>query len=386
MISDSSHQFETWASSQGRTPEQIQRALRDARAVERDGRPALLSLGHLAQRTGASYRFLRRVVERDLDPYRTFRIHRPSGEGRPIAIPEPTLMAVQRWLLKHVLYTKQTSSASYAYARGKSIRQCADQHLGARWLVKLDIHDFFSSIDERRVYSVFDQMNYPSLVALELSRLTTRSAQFATHVDRSKFLVASSTKYSIEAYRTSHRGFLPQGSPTSGALANLVMGQIDGELLKIADESGMAYTRYADDMAFSTRKDVCRRDAIDLVRQVADLCRSEGFVLHEKKTRISPPGARKIVLGLLVDGDRVRLPKWRRRAIEAHIRGCSKFGLPSHARVRGFSSILGLVNYIDGQLAFAADIEPGWAAAQRSAWSSAVGLSGLATSSGGHSE
>ena len=87
-----------------------------------------------------------------------------------------------------------------------------------------------------------------------------------------------------------------------------------------------------------------------------------GLLRHEKKTRVIPPGARKIVLGLLVDGDRIRIPVDARNRIRNDIRGAERFGLPAHARHRGFSSTIAFGERLAGMLAYCHDVDPEWTA------------------------
>ncbi len=94
----------------------------------------------------------------------------------------------------------------------------------------------------------------------------------------------------------------------------------------------------------------------------------EGFALHRAKTRVVPPGARHVVLGLLVDGDRVRLlPEYKRR-LEVHVRGVAKFGLAEHADHRRFVSVLSMINHVDGLIAFAASVDRAFANNSRDQW------------------
>jgi RNA-directed DNA polymerase len=90
--------------------------------------------------------------------------------------------------------------------------------------------------------------------------------------------------------------------------------------------------------------------------------------MHEQKTSILPPGARKLVLGLLVDGDRVRMSRKLRSRIAYHIRGVELFGLSAHMQHIDFSSIDGVVRHVSGLLAFAHDIEPEWANRAQLKW------------------
>jgi RNA-directed DNA polymerase len=80
--------------------------------------------------------------------------------------------------------------------------------------------------------------------------------------------------------------------------------------------------------------------------------------VHRKKIAVAPPGSRKIVLGLLVDGDEARLSRAYRVRIETHLRGIAKFGLAEHAVARHFTSIWGMIRHIEGLIAHAQGIDP----------------------------
>jgi Reverse transcriptase (RNA-dependent DNA polymerase). len=233
--------------------------------------------------------------------------------------------------------------------------------------VKLDIRDFFETIDERQVYEVFVEAGYQPLVSLELARLCTRYAGHAMHIDSDKYR-ASGSYMIIERYTKQLLGFLPQGAPTSGALANQVARGIDKRLTLLAKKYGAVYTRYADDMTFSSASDFNRKTAVNIVRCATASIRKEGFIVHGQKTKIVPPGARKIVLGLLVDGDKLRLNKKMRARLTNHVWAVDRFGLTRHVQHANFSSIDGFVHHISGLLAFASDIDPDWSRQIAARW------------------
>lgn len=376
MITDSPHLYrglgERTYRSRGEEAEVaesiISASLMQAQLVEGRGLSAVLTLNHLSYQTGASYGFLRDICERVIDPYSNLAIKRKNGRSmRPISIPNPILMDVQRWVLGRILATLPVHHNSYAYAAGKSIRQCAQKHLGARWLVKLDIRDFFQSINEVQVYSVFEDVGYQPLISLELARICTRYAEHAAHIDIRRY--RARRHYTIiKAYKKPLLGFVPQGAPTSGALANHVSYQLDIKLTELADSHNVVYTRYADDLTFSSSSDFDRSVALDLIKETRRILRSERFVMHEQKTSIVPPGARKIVLGLLVDGGAVRISRWMRGKIEHHVRGVETFGLTNHVLHSDFSSIDGFVRHVSGTLAFTYDIEPDWTSRMGRRW------------------
>ena len=355
------------------TPEAVlDAALAQAHAVESNGLASILTLNHLAVRTGVTYDYLRNIASRSYDPYDDLVLERRnSTKMRPISIPQPPLMRVQRWILHRIVGKIPLHSDSYAYRAGSSIRACATRHAGARWLVKLDIRSFFETIDERKVFRVFRDAGYVDLVAFELARLCTRSAMHAKHIDARRFLSRSRDRV-IQPYSQEVLGFLPQGAPTSGALANLVVHDLDATFSALAQNQRMVYTRYADDLTFSSIEDFNRGQATRLIHDVDIALRKAGFSLHKKKTRVVPPGGRKIVLGLLVDRDHVRLNRAMRSRIAEHVRGVEKFGLSQHVTHRGFSSIDGFVHHVLGLLAFATDVEPGWADEMKTRWQDAL--------------
>lgn len=309
----------------------------------------VLTLNHLSLLTGASYHYLREVVQRSRDPYESIEISQRSGKLRAISAPEPIIHEVQRWILDNILDSFQEHQSSFAYSKGKSIVQCAALHRGANWILKIDLHDFFGTIKESAVYKVFKEIGFPSLLSFELARICTR-AESALSVRR------SSDCYRIRSYSVSSQGKLPQGSATSGKLANAVAYKLDEILTSLALSEGLVYTRYSDDMVFSSHDDFSRGRVVDLLRKVTGVIHSQGFIVHRNKTRIISPGARKIILGLLVNDDVRLLPEHRRR-IESHLRGCEKFGLGKHVAHRGFESVFSFVNHLDGWIAFALGVE-----------------------------
>src|ERR1035441_7387175 len=175
MITDSPHRYIRLGLSDGRSRELLNAAVTEARRVEASGLTSVLTLNHLAWQTGASYLYLRSIVQRQIDPYDDILRRRHNGAAmRLISAPNPPLMSVQRWILRNIVQRVNIHPASAAYSYGNSISHCAERHLGASWLIKMDLQDFFHSIDERRVYRTFQSLGYNRLVSFELARICTR--------------------------------------------------------------------------------------------------------------------------------------------------------------------------------------------------------------------
>ena len=347
----------------------LQRAATYRRQILANGAYPVLTLRHLARETETDWGYLRSIVERKLNEYQAIRRRKKDGSYRQIAAPSSSLMHVQRWILVNVLPGLTFHDATYAYRRELSIRHCAEAHAGARWLLKMDLHNFFGTIEESRVYGVFRKLGYPSLLAFEMARICTNPPA----TDQAPNWLEGR---GLEAYGSGQRGVLPQGAPTSGALANAVAFRLDTMLTSIADEYGLAYTRYSDDLTFSSPSAFSRASVPRIAAQVEHAIDKAGLVVHRKKTRVVPPGARKIVLGLMLVGHEVRLlPEFRDRVVN-HIRCVKRYGPAAHALTRRFDSALSMINHVDGCLAFATDIEPEWASERQRQWNEALALHG----------
>ena len=136
MSTDSPHRYIRLGLSDGPSRDLLNTAVAEAQRVEASGLTSVLTLNHLAWQTGASYLYLRSIVQRQIDPYDDILRHRRNGAAmRLISAPNPPLMSVQRWILRNIVQRVNVHSASAAYSRGNSISHCAKRHLGASWLI-----------------------------------------------------------------------------------------------------------------------------------------------------------------------------------------------------------------------------------------------------------
>lgn len=346
----------------GRPLALLQEGLAQAHAVQELGHPAVLSLRHLASRSDVAYARLREYVELRGDGYRTYWLRKRSGGLRKICVPAPALLRVQTWLTKHILNHVAPHPASSAYAPGSSVVSCARRHCGCRWLLKLDIHNFFESISEIQAYRVYRGLGYNRLLSFEMSRLCTRRDGNRRR-NRSAIWQARQRRYHIGAYRDQQVGFLPQGAPSSPMLSNLAMRDLDAIVTAIARREGFEFSRYADDLALSSSAESIHRGGVlRVLREVSTALRKNGLILNRAKTVIAPPGSRKIVLGLLVDGPAPRLQRDFKDRLETHLFYARKFGAAAHARRRHFHSMWSMYRHVQGLIAYARQVEPEFAA------------------------
>ncbi len=169
----------------------------------------------------------------------------------------------------------------------------------------------------------------------------------------------------IRNYHCAQEGMLPQGAPTSPMLANLVMRVADGRLTALADRYGMRYTRYADDLAFSTPagSPITLEHVRAFRTQVLRVLKEQGFRPNLRKTVIRGPGSRRIVLGMLVDGKRPRLTREFKAALRLHLYYLSSplHGPASHAQARR-TGVSSLYYHVRGLIAWAHCVEPEYGA------------------------
>lgn len=274
-------------------------------------------------------------------------------------------MKVQRWVVENVLKRVPAHEASVAFSKDDTLYKAVKPHCSAKWLVKLDIRQFFESISEASVYRVFRSLGFERLISFELARLCTRNDGGLTHRAGQWVNVGWNDEYVITQYRQEWQGHLPQGAPTSPMLANLACRDLDERLSELANLHGVRYTRYADDMTFSSSDATFgRARAASVIGSAYEQLAIHGLAPNKTKTSVTPPGGRKIVLGLSVEEKTPRLTREFKALLRQHLHYMlhEDFGVVRHAENRGFVSITGLRHHLEGLLAFAAQIEPAYAA------------------------
>jgi RNA-directed DNA polymerase len=216
-----------------------------------------------------------------------------SGGWRLIEAPKPRLAELQRRLLRRVLATLPLHDAAHGFRPGRSVATFATPHAGQALVVRLDLEGFFATVSLPRVHGLLRDAGYPPAVARLLAGLLTT----ITPVD----VLAACPDSVGAAWRLRRRlaiAHLPQGAPSSPAVANLVARRLDRRLAGLAERLGANYTRYADDLAFSGPATLPLHRLVPGVRRIAA---DEGFRLREDKTRIAAAHQRQRLAGLVVN-------------------------------------------------------------------------------------
>ena len=247
-----------------------------------------------------------------VDHYIRFTIPKRSGGSRLISRPRPSLQQAQQWVQSTILHNQPLHPAAMAFRRGVSILDNARLHSGKKIVVRLDLKDFFPTITFARVRGLFESFGYNPGVATVLSLLCTDSPRVLLSLDNQSHVVPVGERA------------LPQGACTSPALANLVSRSLDRRIQGYANKAGWVYTRYADDLVFSTIQETDSPHR--LIRGISTVTRDEGFVVNEEKTRVMRAPNRQTVTGLLVNHD-VGLTRKDLRRVRAFLHRCSSQGL-----------------------------------------------------------
>jgi hypothetical protein len=309
-------------------------------ALGAHGLPALTSVDDVRALLGIDDGGLARLMRPGGAPgsaYVEFEIPKAKGGTRRIAAPRGPLRRVQRAILDQILSKVPHHDAAHGFVARRSTVSNARPHVGAALVVKTDLKDFFPTVHYRRVVGIFVALGYNELVARTLAGLTTYRPRLADG-------------------RVVWPGVLPQGAPTSPALANLACRRLDTRLSRLAARYGAVYTRYADDLTFSfaAPPDIAVGRFLWWVDSV---CQHEGFLEHPAKRKFLRAKTQQRVTGLVVNAD-VHLPRADRRRFRALLHDAAHHGIEHAARGRD-----DLAAYLSGYAAYAQMVQPALGAA-----------------------
>lgn len=213
-----------------------------------------------------------------------------SGGFRLIESPKRTLKQVQVKILREILDRVETHPAAHGFVPGRSIVTNAAPHVGQGIVVKFDLANFYTTVGFSRVTAIFRRLGYSREAAIWLGLLTTTAVPSNLPFDRAKL-------YAVLPYLRRH---LPQGAPTSPALANLSAFHLDARLTGMAKSFGARFTRYADDLTISGPAELSSglRTLIPLVEQII---RRERFQSNHQKRQILRANQRQSIAGVVVN-------------------------------------------------------------------------------------
>ena len=320
--------------------------LPDAAAL---ARPLDLDQGELAW--FADVRGLERTVDEPLRHYRWHAVERRGGL-RLLAEPKPRLKEAQRRLLRHVLAPVPVHDAAHGCVPSRSVRTAAAPHAGSAVVLGMDLEAFFASVTAPRVWGLLQgTAGLTEPVAHLVTALVTTTAPAAVWGALPVPTAADARERHRRLGERLAAPHLPQGAPTSPALANLVCFRLDRRLAGLAATFGARYTRYVDDLTFSGDRRI-RGDR--LAALVTELAAEEGFRVNPAKTRVASAGSRQRVLGAVVN-TRPTLPRPERDALRALLHNCARHGWATQTRGHDPATFR---EHVLGRVAWAASLDP----------------------------
>lgn len=274
---------ESWLGYLGKLGVQTADDLAHAESLLNRGIIPVLHGSDLGHYLGISPRLVGHMAKFPKTYYRTFNIPKKNGKLREITAPRVFLKTVQRYLLDCILQQIPLHPAAVGFRPKMNCAVGAHRHVGRPYLWNIDLKDFFPSIKFPRANQAFTQAGYRPEVASFLAQLCCLN------------------------------GSLPQGAPTSPALANIVFTPVDEQIDIFAKKTGLIYSRYADDLSFSSQALISK----DFRTKVFAIVESHSFRVNHAKSRLMGPRARREVTGLTVN-QIVSVPRKRRRELRAY--------------------------------------------------------------------
>jgi RNA-directed DNA polymerase len=288
-----------------------------------------------------------------LQHYHYLVLRKRSGGIRLTERPKPRVKESQRRILSGILDRIPVHTAVHGFVKERSILTFAAPHVGKCVLLRLDLQDFFPAFPAARIQALFRTLGYPESVADRLGGICTNSVPRYVWNDRPPEMELTEWHEARTLYARPH---LPQGAPTSPALANLTAYRLDCRLFGLAKSAGAVYTRYADDLAFSGGEGFSR--VVErFSTHAAAIALEEGFSVNYRKTRIMRQGVRQHLAGVVVN-QQTSLPRRDLELLEAILTNCIRFGpesqnrakLPNfRAHLQGRIGFVEMINRVKGQ-------------------------------------
>lgn len=278
------------------------------------------------------HHYLRRASSPRLHHYHYQWIPKRSGSYRLLEAPKQRLKSIQRRVLREIIDHVPAHDAAHGFRSGRSALTYAAAHTDQDAVIRIDLAEFFATITESRVRAIYRSLGYPDDVA------RTLAAVCCTQTPNTVLALRPAAKSREEIVEHSaqrqllHAAHLPQGAPTSPALANLVAFRLDQRLTALAKNWRARYTRYADDLAFSGDKHLAKYST-DLVANVGAIATEEGFDLRFRKTRVMQRAVRQQLAGIVVNV-RPNLKRTDLDQLEAILFNCVRNGPVTQNRTK----------------------------------------------------
>jgi retron-type reverse transcriptase len=276
--------------------------------------PSITTLGEFSAATHLSKGLIFRFSKYGDKYYYTYNLPKKDGSMRQIAQPCNELKSLQAWIKVNILQSLVVSNACKGFEKNTSIADNALPHIGANAILVIDLENFFPTINIKQVWSMFRTIGYSARIAGILAAICT------------------------------FKETLPQGSPASPKISNLVTLQLDKRLLGYVGKRAVVYTRYADDLTFSTYSPSILTKIYPKVKEIIE---DEGFFLNQTKTRFAGPGRQHCVTGLVVTDKDLGIGRKKLHWLRALIYNLHKYDKEKVSKDE-LMTVIGWLAYING--------------------------------------
>jgi retron-type reverse transcriptase len=226
--------------------------------------------------------------------YESFSVKKKSGGQRIINTPAYKLKKIQEALLLVFEQIYQPHPAANGFVSKRSVIQNAKPHIGQNYVFNIDLKDFFSSIDQARIWK---RLQYPPFnfnrkygnleIANRIAALVCTEIEVERTDENGNFI-------------KTRRNVLPQGAPTSPIISNIIAHRLDYKLTGLANRFGLNYTRYADDITFSSKHNVYQKEG-NFFKELERIIHEQNFQINYSKVRLQKRGYRQEVTGITVN-------------------------------------------------------------------------------------
>lgn len=310
--------------------------------------PVIFSLPHLCLLAEVSIENTMQICESYRNNfYKRFKLMKKSGGFRVIQTPQNELKYLQNWILKNILENIPSHSSCKGFDKNTSIKQNAQVHLETECILKIDLLRFFDSINEKRVYGIFKSLGYQKNLCVYLAKICTIK-QSESYYNSFKKNESNLRNFLL----SKNEGILPQGSPTSPKLSNLILRHLDHRLTILCNNNNVKYSRYADDLTFSGKKETL----INLKKVIYKIIFDENLFVNYGKTKLITRGNSFLVTGLSVQNLKVQIIKRKKKEIEHHLHHCLKNGVIMHMRKANITN-RNFKDWLYGHICFIYSIE-----------------------------
>jgi RNA-directed DNA polymerase len=277
------------------------------------GLPIIQDLDDFSALTHVSKYTLYQLSKNATKYYKVYSIAKKNGGFRTIAHPSKKLKGLQAWILFNILYKLNVSSSCKGFERRSSIKDNAEPHRFSNAILSIDLKDFFPTVERDKLYNIFKSIGYNTQISTILTNLC------------------------------SFNGSLPQGSPCSPRLANLVTWTLDIRIQGYVGKRGINYTRYADDLTFSGLNP---QKLIFIYPTIRKIIEDEGFKINTDKTRMSGTARAKIVTGLILSDSGFGIGRKKANELRSKI---NHLTLPSEqTNTKLLNEVRGWLSYLNG--------------------------------------